>query len=314
MRQAPHSLYNWRRTVRILADAPFAPHHHFDPPTVRCAPRLLCDSPDICVTGERDRGCRLARSNPHCDVGEANRRRRYAEMNRSERAARRAASGPERVTERWRGPVRHPHFPWWTTSYPVLLPTFSTGPSVRSPPVGPSRFHSDLSASGSHCEFPFHHPVDPFLNEASEVSPSSPFLSLSFSHLVSPLPAAAPASRSLTSRRFRAGPALRRPLLYSLFEDNRSDLTPLFFLIPPFFFLIEPRRASSSASADRRRRTSPRPSASSRALFLFSSLFFAVPPDTVRFLRYPDVLRQSNPANIYLHIARDPANDPFVDI
>lgn len=75
----------------------------------------------------------------------------------------------------------------------------------------------------------------------------SAFLSLSLPHLVSPLSAAMSASRSLTSRRFRAGPALRRPSLYSLFEDNRSDLTPLFFLIPPFF-LIEPRRASSSAA------------------------------------------------------------------
>lgn len=155
-------------------------------------------------------------------------------------------------------------------SYPVLLLTFSTGrpSSIRSPFVGPSRFHSDLPWI-LHCEFPFHHPADPFLSEASEVSPSLLSVSLSFSLFFPPISRSRVYNFSPVPCR-SPGPALRRPSLYSciaLFEDNRSDL-PFF---PSFFFFNCAAIASSSAtSADkrRRRRTSPRPSAFASLLVL----------------------------------------------
>lgn len=170
-------------------------------------------------------------------------------------------------------------------SYPVLLLTFSTGrpSSIRSPFVGPSRFHSDLPRI-LHCEFPFHHPADPFLSEASEVSPSLLSVSLSFSLFFPPISRSRVYNFSPVPCR-SPGPALRRPSLYSciaLFEDNRSDLP--FFLF--FFFLIvprsqvHPRRAPINGDVDER----PRGRALSRAP-LFSSLFFTVSSDTVRLLR-----------------------------
>lgn len=156
-------------------------------------------------------------------------------------------------------------------SYPVLLLTFSTGrpSSIRSPFVGPSRFHSDLPWI-LHCEFPFHHPADPFLSEASEVSPSLLSVSLSFSLFFPPISRSRVYNFSPVPCR-SPGPALRRPSLYSciaLFEDNRSDLP--FFLSFFFFFNCAAIASSSATSADkrRRRRTSPRSSAFASLLVL----------------------------------------------
>lgn len=62
---------------------------------------------------------------------------------------------------------------------PRLVPRPSTYIFYRSRRSSVRLGSIRISALGSRCELPFHHPVDPLLNEASEVSPSSPSLPLS---------------------------------------------------------------------------------------------------------------------------------------
>lgn len=65
-------------TVQLVCRlSAFQPTHLLHPTLVTLIPPTsICSSPPhIYVTGEQDCECRLARSNPYCDVSESNRRR-----------------------------------------------------------------------------------------------------------------------------------------------------------------------------------------------------------------------------------------------